>query len=480
MDRAVETIVQEGSGSARDVLKPHLRNDADKNAEFCVNVLKKLNARLSRKTANKFIAAVAQALSSRVLARVVDRVLLEKTFGHGRMHAVARLGYFPVPSAILLDYFCVDLTEMQAMATLAKSYPKEEVREIVKLVLANHDKPEVVFEQMQKHSFFASSELVPFKEAYSPKKVHRFAEIVCKEAGIEMPSEVRFVNLALFIEPTIEKYKSGRMEARDFFIAFRDFTRGDRNLEELALAVVQAQSPDLAGFLMDQAKRTFSSSSSSSDESSPKCDLPYNESLHKMCSDKDFVIAKNNMSEFERCLESCSYFCLDFYPTKKSSVDRGPMGLLTFRFRTTCAFLMPNLFPEMIPPVVAILRRYPRPALTFKWDKFGKMTESVLGWKPEVVHDAGSVSHGQEYPTLSLVARSVTKGEFCARAGIFNDTAIPSTIALRHRAMRAAVIYEYVVEGLNLRRSVDERVDPRERYGHSSRDFRDQKRGRYE
>ena len=101
-----------------------------------------------------------------------------------------------------------------------------------------------------------------------------------------------------------------------------------------------------------------------------------------------------------------------------------------------------------------LLQRFPRPVLAYNWTKYGEMCNTLFNWKPEVVHSVVDIVGGPNTPpALNVVARSVTGGDFCSRGGNFNDTAIPSSVALRHRSMRAAMIYEFVVKGKKLRPS---------------------------
>ena len=109
-------------------------------------------------------------------------------------------------------------------------------------------------------------------------------------------------------------------------------------------------------------------------------------------------------------------------------------------------------FQDTVTPIANLLRRHPWPVVTYRWDRFEKACSQLFGWKTDAVHTTNEVAGCAATPALDLVANSVTGGNFCGRGGTFNDTAIPSTVALRHRSMRAAIIYEYVVEGKGIRK----------------------------
>ena len=126
------------------VLAPHLTSDQERSADFCYDVLVQINKEIAnRNQRNKMIGSFTQALSGSILARIVERVLMEDTFGKGRIHAVARMGYYLVSSAVLVDFFFSSRPEMPAFVTLVKSYSKAEVVDIIKFVARNFEKPEV-------------------------------------------------------------------------------------------------------------------------------------------------------------------------------------------------------------------------------------------------------------------------------------------------------------------------------------------------
>ena len=85
-----------------------------------------------------------------------------------------------------------------------------------------------------------------------------------------------------------------------------------------------------------------------------------------------------------------------------------------------------------------------------------KGCQKVLNWIPDVADVTGD----QATP-FNSVAHSVTGGDFCGRASRFLDSAIPSTVALRHQSMRAAVVYEFVMIELSLGEEAHGSVDDR-------------------
>ena len=49
------------------------------------------------------------------------------------------------------------------------------------------------------------------------------------------------------------------------------------------------------------------------------------------------------------------------------------------------------------------------------------------------------------------MTESVTGGHFCRRASNFGDSVVPSAAARKHQAIRAALVYEFVVKARKLR-----------------------------
>ena len=54
-------------------------------------------------------------------------------------------------------------------------------------------------------------------------------------------------------------------------------------------------------------------------------------------------------------------------------------------------------------------------------------------------------------PSIAAFTKHVVGGEYCRRAKNFNDVSLPSSVALRHRDVDAAVLYEFCVNALGLR-----------------------------
>ena len=451
--RVVDEMIRARDQDFSSILRPFLTDDVEKSAEFCYEAVTRMHRRVpNRNLKNKLVASFTHALSGRLLSRVVARVLANNAFGKGRIHAVSRMGYFLVDSTILLDFFfCrVDLSDL---ATLAKSYSKSNMSELVQFTAGNYLQPDVILARMSGHEFFASVTLEEVVEGVTAKKVQKMITFICKEADIDIPPGMRRVELSLYLEPSINSYIRFRTEPRDFYVVYRDLTQEDPQLEQLADSAIRARCAGLAAYVTDR-KVAASSSASSSDELAPECEKPYNKKLHGMCSTRDFIVKSTRLSEFEKCLDGSAYVAMDFHTNMGLHAAHGPLSLITFRFKHKAAFFIPNLFPEVIPPMVRLLRAYARPALTYRWDQFRKDCQKVLGWIPDIIHDVADVT-GEQATPFNRVTHSVTGGDFCGRASHFVDSAIPSTVALRHRSMRAAVVYEFVSKELSLEDACD-------------------------
>ena len=92
-------------------------------------------------------------------------------------------------------------------------------------------------------------------------------------------------------------------------------------------------------------------------------------------------------------------------------------------------------------------------AIRYRWQRRGPSFERVFGWKPTRFLDAEEVAREKEVGfSLDDMAQKIVGAGFCRRGSNFGDLAIPSAAALHHRAMRVALIYEYVVELKDFRR----------------------------
>ena len=137
------------------------------------------------------------------------------------------------------------------------------------------------------------------------------------------------------------------------------------------------------------------------------------------------------------------------------------MVLISFCFGKKVYFAMPFLFPETIPAISASLRANPRPSLLFRWNRKGGKVSELLGWQPTNMIHAEDVAQEREIPgSIAKMTEITLGGKFCYRGTSIPDNAMPSKIALAHRAMRAKIVYKFVAESRGMK---DERGEPKRR-----------------
>ena len=87
---------------------------------------------------------------------------------------------------------------------------------MMKFVAGNYLQPDVIRARLMSYGFFAASSLEQISANFTTPKVKTFEAFMCKKAGIKTPSEMRQVDLVIYIVPNIESYQRYRMEPRDF------------------------------------------------------------------------------------------------------------------------------------------------------------------------------------------------------------------------------------------------------------------------
>ena len=116
------------------------------------------------------------------------------------------------------------------------------------------------------------------------------------------------------------------------------------------------------------------------------------------------------------------------------------------------AFVFPKLFPETIPDISRALLENRKPVFSYRWAQRGRRVTELLSWTPEMLYEAEETARRHRLPTtLDAMTKEVVGGKFCRRASNFGADAVPSAVALAHRAVRARLIYEFVVKLERLR-----------------------------
>ena len=107
---------------------------------------------------------------------------------------------------------------------------------------------------------------------------------------------------------------------------------------------------------------------------------------------------------------------------------------------------MPSLFPEFVEPIAKVLRENPRLAFRYRWNRRAKEFGEIFKWSPSEFVDAEDVAKENGIGhSLDDMAERIVGGPHCRRGSNFGDFAVPSVVALHHRAIRVTLIYEFVV-----------------------------------
>ena len=186
------------------------------------------------------------------------------------------------------------------------------------------------------------------------------------------------------------------------------------------------------------------------------CGAPYNEKLHQLPHSAELVADKRHVGNFIFHLAKSRHISLYFTESNLPDEVDSRLGLVTVCMRSKIYHIMPHLFPDTVDAVGEAFREKDRteecPVFTYRWVRLGKEFAKIFKWEPTrnimaetVANELGMKS------TLDAYVDYTVGGTSCRRGTNFVDAAIPSQVALRHRAIRATVVYEFVVKAKKLR-----------------------------
>ena len=121
-------------------------------------------------------------------------------------------------------------------------------------------------------------------------------------------------------------------------------------------------------------------------------------------------------------------------------------------------FVLPSLFSDTVSAVGRALRRNPKTVITYRWHRRGQEVKRLFEWDPSDVVQAEDVAREKSLEnTLDAMAEEVVGGKMCRRGSFFGDSAVPSAIALGHRAIRVTLIRDFVVQLRGMKRPEEDR-----------------------
>ena len=439
----LENLVSIKDVTIAEVVEPLKSRDKERMVDDALAVLSGFVERVSERRRRVKVAKVLMGLFSGSSAHSFAlRVITANVLQRGRIHAIHVLSYFVVSEFILADYLFAR-TDAMILRIVVKSFPKTDIIALLRFVARNFEHPERILERMREEECFRPYDAEVDVERWTPWRVRQFVALLCMAWDMEPPEEARPVYMAVALGPCVKAFEKGQMEVQDFFPVCRDLVGRDKVYWRRCYDYLSGRSLTLAASIASFAGVKVPALS---DERAPEC-VP-NPSLHSLPHCEGIVVDDTAaIGGFARALEKSKRFAMDFHGTTSVEDVRGRASVVTFVFEEGIFFVFPRLFPEVTKAAVVELEKFPRPVLTFRWEREEKNCNNAFGWKPDVVHDVLKLRpEGGRLRSYDDICRHQTGGEFCRRASFFCDLAIPSPEALRHRAIRACLIYDFVSE----------------------------------
>ena len=329
--------------------------------------------------------------------------------------------------------------------------------EVVKLFLEKFDDPDFIFSKMREE---AGLENYQPSGRWTPNDVKKYVARLCEFLGKPVPhAESRRLFISVAMEPTVASFLRSEMEAQDVIPIMEALTGDEPSAITTAIDFVKGKCRSLASFISEQLGRgpiPFET------EFRPVC-APPNPALHALHNYGELVIRdKSRVKHFVEHLQGSRYFAMDFHQASDHDGVIQHLSIISFCFRKRIIFVFPKLFPETVDGVSRALMDNPKPVFVFKWDRRGAKVRELFGWTPPQLYEAEVVARRHGFPaTLDAMAEEVVRGKFCRRASNFCADAVPSAIALEHRAIRVKLIYEFVVKQEKLRPPTEGPFQPR-------------------
>ena len=396
----------------------------------------------SHRRDTEIVAAITASLRGTELHRFAMGLVTDNILGCGRLHAAIKAKYFNLSPFVLLDD--IFLRHMSKNLEVGvRMFSRTEVVEVVRFVANNFNDFDAVKRKLATVPSFQKVDLEQLRGSWKLLEIRRFIILACKLIGCALPQEATKVFVAIALPPFLDAYGRGEMEDQDALPIFKAMVAGDDGRRDSAIEEIAARFPALASYLAEclgLASRGHFASSSRNCVVSP-------DKLHSLPGSGEVVIqSEDDVRYFEQGLVKSKYFAIDAFGCSVVGEISDRLGLISFCLRSRVFFVMPYLFPDTVAPVTAVLRRNPRLTFRYRWQRRGPQFRALFDWTPEQFLDVEEVAKEQQLGYgLDDLARRVVGVDFCRRSSNFSDLTIPSTSALRHRAIRVLLIYEDVV-----------------------------------
>ena len=413
-----------------------------------------------RKRRAKVAEALMQLISAELKYEFVVRVLSCDLLGRGRIQAIATLNYKLISPFVLCD-FLFSKTDGDLIAKAAKMFDKDDVVKVVKFVAENFEKEDVVLAKLRSLDCLRPYYIIG-EGTWSAYKCRALIIACCAAWEFEPPPETNPVYMAVGIGPSLDAFLRHEMEPEDFFFVCKDLA-GKRDEDwRRCIDYIAEKCPSLASFV--SARAGFGSREYDA-EFVPSCTAPFSEKLHQLPHHAGYVLEDDDIVDsFERRIKDSSVYLMDFHGTVSVDDTRGRVGLVTFVFPAKIYYFIPRFSSSVAKRVRQIVKDNPRPVIVFKWETEKKDCKKTFGWTPEKLFNAAAIAKERDLPrSLDSLAERLVEGCYCRRASNFTDTVVPSSEALRHRAIKGCLVYDFVagILGLEPRAAVAPRSSKR-------------------
>ena len=385
------------------------------------------------------------------------RVIKKDPFGGGRLRAAAKIQYFAISSYILVDSIFADKRDGDALKFMVRQFRSASVRNVVDCVATHFRGRGAVLNIMRGKECFAGYDVTNPDVKWTNRRIKDFIVDVCRIAELEMPPSTKIVILYVALEPLVDAFLRGETEEDDFFQLAISLASDDSMLFDECIDYVETRCPSLAVYLAARGEKSRQPAPAGS-IFVPACAQPFNTALHELLLPDDVLLkGASDLRGFRSALVKSRYFAVEFHST--ATEDGKPrFDLITFCLRTRIYNYTPRIFPDVLRPLVEILKEQPRFLFVHRWHLHKDRCRTELGWEPEPMDITDTVDVAKEIgiePSLDKMAEKVVGGKFCRRGSNFTDVSLPSEVARQHRGIRATLIYEFVVQTRRLRESRD-------------------------
>ena len=474
IDAVVETIMTDRKTYLKAVIHRLRADEYSETADNCVKaILKLVERRCSSAQMSLVVREMKLLFHGESLHHFALRVINEDPFGVGRLCAAAKIEYFAISPFIIVDAIFAERRDGDALKFMVRQFRAIKILEVVDCVASHFRDRSTILNVMRGKDCFVGYDIADPDAKWTDRRVRKFIVDVCRFAQVSPPPSAKVVYLYDALAPTFEAFLRGETEEDDFYQLCVNLSADESSHFDLCIDYVAPRCASLAAYLAARGGKAPRPSPVGSVEFVPACAQPYNVALHEMPLADDVVLKDaSDLRGFRAALEKSRYIAVEFHDTFGEG-GRSRFDLVTFCLRARIYHLPPRIFPDVVQPLAEILISLPRPVFVYDWNNKAKeRCRDELGWEPTDVTDAVDVARevGIE-PSLDNITEKVVGGKFCRRASNFTDVSLPSGAARQHRAIRATLIYEFVVQMKQLRQN-------RQSHAHGSRHGREQPRDR--